>query len=248
MRWICLMPRPPNESPSLWAQPPASIYRHCRNYVRGERRGAEIANVRVGQLADPVSHKLDQIENEIGGAHLAHPAIGWFGTDKAAILRQFVDRLAAAADRKIIAALAAQFDAGVDVLAHALQDCSRRHVGQLVAIDVAKDKVAVLSALQSKQFRRKGRDVPRPIHAGDRERLDQLIEKHRLLRAQYHTSCVIDLADKAELARRGRRQAPEFAQKAVIGVFDAGLAARSRETAPLAPLHLEAVPAQPPGN
>src|SRR5437763_15552077 len=98
MRWICLMPRPPNESPALWAQPSALIYRHCCHDVRGERRGAEIANVRVGQRAEPVSHKLDQIENEIGGAHLAHPAIGWLATDKGAGLRQFVDRLAAAAD------------------------------------------------------------------------------------------------------------------------------------------------------
>src|SRR5205807_8704064 len=52
----------------IWAQPPALTSRHCRHHFGGERRRAEIANIRVGQLADPASHQLDQIENEIGGS------------------------------------------------------------------------------------------------------------------------------------------------------------------------------------
>src|ERR1043166_1012083 len=82
MRWICLMPHPPKYKPSFRAQPPALGCRCYRHHFGGKRRRSEIANVRVGQLADPVSHQLDQIENEIGGAHLAHPAVGRLGTDR----------------------------------------------------------------------------------------------------------------------------------------------------------------------
>src|SRR5262249_20828549 len=90
---MCLMPRPPE-----WMS--ASNYRYCRHRFGGARHRTEIANIALRQLADPAVHQLHQIEDEVGRAHLRHSAIRRLGADEGAVLRQLVNRLAAAADRE----------------------------------------------------------------------------------------------------------------------------------------------------
>src|SRR5262249_38804298 len=128
--------------------------------------------------------QIDQVEDEIGRAHLGHAAVGRFGADETAIFRQFVDRLTTAANAEILAALSAEFDTRADIGPHLVEYRAVEKVDQAIPVDIAEDEVAVIGIAQSEQFRREGRNIARPVHAGDRKRLDQLIEEHRFLWAQ----------------------------------------------------------------
>ena len=178
-------------------------------------------------------HPLESIEHEICRPHLGHPAIRGFGAGEAAVLGQLVDRLATTAYRKIFALVAAHRHAGVDVRPHPGEDGAVAEIHQRVAADVAQDKIVIGRVFKAQELRREGRDVAGTIHAGDRKRLDQLIAERRLLGSDDLLQRLFDLAQECDLARRGRRKSPEFAQKPIIGSLDARLAKRLRDVVAL---------------
>src|SRR5580704_5407402 len=76
---------------------------------------------------------IEPIENQIGHAHLGRSAIRGFSGREAAVLEQFVDRLAAAAHAEILTAVLAGDDAGIDVGLHTLEERPLGEIDQPVA-------------------------------------------------------------------------------------------------------------------
>src|SRR5436853_186243 len=119
IRDICRIPRLRVEK-SLFADPRPRSDQWQRGTPRAARRQSrpQAANPGVRKLGCPLPYPVEQIEHQIGRAHLGHSAKGCFGADEAAVLRQLVGRLTAAANAEIFAALAAQLDPRRDVVAH----------------------------------------------------------------------------------------------------------------------------------
>ena len=186
------------------------------------RIGKCIAGVVTGR--DPV----ERIENEIGRPHFGHAAICGFGAGKAAIFSELVDRLAAAANRKVFALVAAHCHASVDIGQHPSQDRAVRQIDKAVAVDVAEHEIVIGGVFEAEKLRRESGDVAGPIHAGDRKRFDQLVAKRRLLGPDDLVQRGLDFSHEGDLTGCGSRQTPEFAKKPIVSGLDVAICERLR--------------------
>src|SRR5690242_2781639 len=78
------------------------------------------------------------------------------------------------------------------------------------------------------------------IHAGDRERLDQVVMERGLLRSKHLPQRMLDLADEYDLAGRGSGEPPELAEKAVIRSLGIGSTNGLGDVVAFRFLHIEA--------
>ena len=94
--------------------------------------------------------------------------------------------------------------------------------------------------LQPEQLGRECRYVSGPIHAGDRERLDQLVTERRILGADHLLKCVLDFTNKCDFPGHSRRQPPKLAQEPVIRSLDAVVGKGLREVVTFGFFNIEA--------
>ena len=161
-------------------------------------------------------HPIQSVQNEICSSHLGQAAIGRLCTGKGSVFGELVHGLAAPAYTEILAALTAHRDARFDIIAHLEKAGLPRQIDERIAIDVPQHEVTVFRVIEAEQFRRKGRDVASPIHADNREGLDQLVVERRALRSDHLPYRVLNFADESNLAGSTSRQPPEFVQKPVV--------------------------------
>src|SRR5262249_16027273 len=92
----------------------------------------------------------------------------------------------------------------------------------------------------AKQLRGKGRDVSRPVHAGDGEGLDKLICKWCVAWPDHLFDRVLDFANEGDATGAAGGKPPEFVQKLVVSLFNSGIREGPGDVVSLGFLHGEA--------